>query len=63
MRRPSSLWLHSVPLRVCGILLALAVLVVAGYFTTTVIVRTGNRRPWMNTSLSPDQRANLLMAG
>jgi beta-glucosidase len=41
-------------------MLALAVLVAVGYVTSTLIVRTHNSRPWMNISLSPNQRANLL---
>jgi beta-glucosidase len=59
---PSSLRVLPLPLRVCGVVLALAALIAAMYVTTTVIVRSDNGRPWMNTSLSPDQRADLLIA-
>src|SRR5215472_12414677 len=62
MRRPSSLWVPPVLLRVCSVVLALAALVAAGYATTTLIVRKDLSRPWMNASRSPDQRADLLMA-
>lgn len=62
MRRPSSLWVPPLLLRVCSVVLALAALVAAGYVTTTLIVRTDISRPWMNTSRSPDQRADLLIA-
>ena len=62
MRRPSSLWVPSVPLRVCGVVLVLAVLIAVGYAKTTALVQTENSRPWMNTSRSPGQRADLLIA-
>jgi beta-glucosidase len=42
--------------------LALVVLVVAGYVTTNAISRAHNSRPWMHASLSADQRADLLIA-
>jgi beta-glucosidase len=62
MRRPSSLWVPSVPLRICSVVLALAALIAASFFATNHIIRADSSRPWMNTSLSPDRRADLLIA-
>jgi beta-glucosidase len=42
--------------------LALATMLGAGYLTVAAIARPDNRRPWMDTALSPDRRADLLIA-
>ncbi len=44
-----------------ALVVTLAVLLAAGYAATARFVRAA-AQPWMNTSLSPDQRANLLIA-
>lgn len=63
MRHPVSPRVPQIPLRVSRIVLvlALAAVVAAGYITTTAILRADNGHPWMNTSLSSDQRADLLI--
>lgn len=44
-----------------ALVLALAMLTLAGYISTSQIARA-DTRPWMDTSLSPDQRADLVLA-